>query len=148
MGSKDALSRKKTRKKKPQDTPEERDSSDSDTEDFLQQFQEKFPHLAAEIVKSDSPVQIDGVRWEDTDRTKQPIRTGDARFAGYSPDIVDFLRRCATAKEALDIIDFMEKRKEIKPAHAKALREQLHTQGLQSFGSRKTWGHYEREQNR
>lgn len=108
-------------------------------------FQERFPHLAAEMEESHPPVRIDGVRWQETDRAKTAAGAKPAKFARYSPDIVDFVRRCGTEEEALKIIAFLEQRREIDGEYAQALRHQLRTRGLRSFGPRKTWGFYERE---
>jgi hypothetical protein len=109
------------------------------------EFQERFPNLAAEMEESHPVVRVDGVRWQETGRTKASQTSRRGKFAKYEPDIVDFVRRCSTAEEALEIIAFLEQRREIDPDYAKALRHQLLTRGLRSFGPQKTWGHYERE---
>lgn len=124
-------------------TVEETVASESD--DLTDKILEHLPHLANEVQSSDPSVQIDGVRWEETDRTRQPVRSSGDQFSGYSPDVVDFLRRCTTEDEALEIINFLEKRREINSNHAEELRNQLKSQGLRSFGTKKSWGHYERE---
>lgn len=108
-------------------------------------FQERFPNLAAEVEEARPAVRIDGVRWQETDRAKTAAAPKPAKFAKYAPDIVDFVRRCGTEEEALEIIAFMEQRREIDAEYAKTLRDQLRTRGLRSFGPKKTWGHYERE---
>lgn len=138
------------RKSKPRKTTDiasniEKDVTDAESEDLTDKVLGHLPHLANEMQSSKADVRIDGVRWEDTDRTRQPVRTDEDRFSGYSPDIIDFLRRCNTEDEALEIIDFLEKRGEINPNHAKELRNQLKAQGLRSFGTKKIWGYYERE---
>jgi len=109
------------------------------------EFQERFPKLAAEMEETRPVVRIDGVRWQETDRAKTAATPKPAKFAKYVPDIVDYVRRCGTEEEALEIIAFMEQRREIDADYANALRHQLRTRGLRSFGSKKTWGHYERE---
>ncbi len=118
---------------------------DSEDEDLTKKVLEHLPNLAAEVQNSSADVRIAGVRWEDTDRTQQPITPGKPRFSGYSPDVVDFLRRCTTKEEALEIIEFLKQRGEINATHARELRKQLDTKGVRSFGSKKSWGHYERE---
>lgn len=139
---------KKKRSKKEQPIPPESNNDDAladEGEDLTEQLLERFPHLAKEMKSSTSDVLIDGVRWEETNRTQQSITTDKSRFSGHSPDVVDFLRRCTTDEEAMQIIDFLEKRGEISTIHAKELRRQLQTQGVRSFGSKKSWGYYERE---
>lgn len=120
-------------------------ATDADEDTVTKKVMKHLPHLTADIARSESDVQIEGVRWEETDRTQQPITTDRPRFSSYSPDIVDFLRRCNTDEEASDVITFLENRGEITPAHARELRKQLQERGIRSFGSKKAWGHYERE---
>ncbi len=141
-------SKKKQSKKKQPAHPElnNENAQVAEGEDLTQQLLDRLPHLAREMESSPSDVLIEGVRWEETNRTQQSIDTDKPRFSGHSPDVVDFLRRCTTEEEAKQIIDFLEKRRgEITTIHAKELRRQLQTQGIRSFGSKKSWGHYERE---
>jgi hypothetical protein len=136
----------KRKQKKPKSEPKRPILENSETPELSdEEFKKRFPHLLEELGSSKPTVQVEGVRWDETDRTQQSITTGKSRFAGYSPDVVDFLRRCATDEEALEIINYLEKRKEINANHAKALREQLRARGVRSFGSKKSWGHYERK---
>jgi hypothetical protein len=121
-------------------------AQEQDEEDVSGKVLEHLPHLAAEMGQSETEVKIEGIRWEETNRTRQVKKPGAPRFSGHSPDIVDFLRRCNTDEEAMEIISFLEKRGEIKPVHAKELRKQLQSQGVRSFGSKKDWGYYEREE--
>ena len=113
--------------------------------DQWHQFRRQFPHLSTELEVSQSRVRIDGVRWEEAECA--PVETSSSRgiFASYSPDPIDFIRRCKTKEQAFEIIAFLEERKEIDAIHAESLRHQLQTRGLQSFGPRKTPGHYDRE---
>ncbi|MFX1509801.1 MAG: DUF2095 family protein [Promethearchaeota archaeon] len=145
MGSKRKPSKKETSEIPLKLEKEVKGATDSECEDLTERILEHLPNLANEMKTSEAEVQIDGVRWEETDRTRQPVRGGEDRFSGYSPDVIDFLRRCATDDEALEIISFLEKRGEINSNHAEELRKQLQNQGLRSFGTKKSWGHYERE---
>lgn len=121
-------------------------AQEPDEDDLSEKVLEHLPNLAAEMDKSETGVKINGVRWEETNRTRQAIKPGAPRFSGYSPDVVDFLRRCSTDDEAMEIIAFLEKRGELKSVHAKELRKQLQSKGVRSFGSKKNWGHYERKE--
>lgn len=145
MGSKRKSGKKKDTDIASKTTIEDGEAMELECEDLSDRILKRLPHLTSELQSSDGDVHIDGIRWEETDRTRQPVGTGDSRFAGYSPDVIDFLRRCTTPHEALEIIDFLEKRGEINAIHAKELRKQLRNQGLRSFGSKKSWGYYERE---
>jgi hypothetical protein len=142
-------SKRKPAKRKPSEIPpamekEVENATDPECEDLTERILDHLPNLASEVQSSETEVQIDGVRWEETDRTRQPVQKSEDRFSGYSPDVIDFLRRCATDEEALEIISFLEKRGEINTIHAEELRKQLQNQGLRSFGARKSWGYYER----
>jgi len=142
--------KRKSTKKDATDIPSElqkeaEETTDPACEDLTDKIMAHLPHLVDEIKASDADVRVEGVRWEETDRTRQQVRTGQNRFSGYSPDVIDFLRRCTTQDEALEIINFLEKRGEINTNHAEELRKQLRNHGLHSFGAKKTWGHYERE---
>lgn len=148
MGSKG--SKKKQPKRQSRDSSALDDESDpsiaSEDEDISEKVLSHLPNLAAEIQSSQTDVRIDGVRWEETDRTRQTIAAGASRFAGYSPDVVDFIRRCSTEEEALEIIEFLKERGEINAVHARELCEQLRKHGVRSFGAKKSWGYYEREE--
>ena len=146
MSSKKSSARKKPRKASGKLEKALTAAQEPNCEDLSEKVLEHLPHLAAEIGRSNSDVKIEGVRWEETNRTRQGIKPGAPRFSGYSPDVVDFLRRCSTDDEAMEIIVFLEKRGELNPIHAKELRKQLQSKGVRSFGSKKTWGHYEREE--
>lgn len=94
----------------------------------LDELKKIFPHLSKELNGEDHTMPISGVR-------SDPSSTEDWR--GYSPDVIDFLRRCTTLTEGLEIIDFLEARHEITSDYARALRKQLKDQGIRSFGSKK-----------
>lgn len=64
------------------------------------------------------------------------------RFAGYNPDVIDFLRRCDNDAQAHEIIDFLEKRGELTVEEAKELREKLAKDGVRGFGEKKQTGYY------
>jgi hypothetical protein len=61
---------------------------------------------------------------------------------GFDPSAVDFIRRAKTIKEALEIIEYLEKRKELDTDQALELKTKLEKNGLESFGSHKKHGYY------
>jgi hypothetical protein len=97
-------------------------------------FKKKYPKLAEEIEqgvsKSDLEFEIE---------KPQPQR----KFAGYDPDVIDFIRRCTNETQALEIIEYMKDRNEITIEEAERLSKQLVEEGLNSFGAKKTPGYYE-----
>lgn len=104
-----------------------------------ERFGRMFPRLAAQLEKSAVKVSIDSVR-SDTDAKERKI--SQKKSKSYNPDIIDFLRRCSTRKEAKEIIDFMEKRGEISHEYAKKLCDQLREKGVRSFGTKKRENYY------
>jgi hypothetical protein len=94
----------------------------------LNELKKIFPHLAKELNGKNQSLPISGVRFD-------PSSTED--WSEYSPDVIDFLRRCTTLTEGLEIIDFLEAQQEITPDYAIQLRKQLQDQGIRSFGSKK-----------
>ena len=101
-------------------------------------FKEMFPNLAKEIESGKSIKDI----IFDSSTNKQ------RKWAGYQPNFIDFLRRCDTEEEALTIINFLKKRKEITPGEAEDLTNKLKKQGLRSFGTRKSPGFYDKSKPR
>jgi hypothetical protein len=96
-------------------------------------FKKMFPNLAKELDSDESKVSVNSVRTD--------ARTGEQavseRFVHYSPDVIDFIRRCDTEEQAEEIIAFMEKRCEIEKLYAEKLRKQLKSKGVRSFGPKK-----------
>ena len=93
-------------------------------------FKKLFPHLAEELEGNESKVVIEAEGRQ------------ERKWAGYTPDIVDFLRRCDTDEQGEEIIDYLERKGEISQDRALKLREQLKGEGIRSFGSRKQEGYY------
>ncbi len=102
------------------------------------EFQKTFPNLAKEIDEKQQRVVISSVRSD----VRTAEKASSKRFVNYSPDVVDFIRRCDHAQQAEEIIDYLEKRKEISSDYAKRLRKQLKEKGVRSFGPKKEDGYY------
>ena len=101
-------------------------------------FRRMFPNLAKELENGDYGPKINSVRSDPTTGEKAVSK----KFADYSPDVIDFLRRCDKAEQAEEIIDYMENRKEISCEYATKLRKQLKKKGVRSFGSKKEDDYY------
>ncbi|MCJ7608851.1 DUF2095 domain-containing protein [Candidatus Bathyarchaeota archaeon] len=99
-------------------------------------FRKKFPHLAKELAEEKMKIRIDEVR-------TQPTEDRENTLSDYVPDVVNFIRRCDTLGEALEIVDYLEKRNELSFDAAVKLRAQLKLRGVRSFGSKKEVGYYE-----
>lgn len=97
-----------------------------------------FPHLAKEMDGGESEINFMAVRSDVSFGEKVASR----EFTGYNPDIIDFLRRCETSDQALEIINYCERRGEITSAYARQLRRQLKAKGIRSFGPKKEEDYY------
>lgn len=103
-----------------------------------EKFQKMFPNLTQEIESGNCKTKITSVRSDATTGEEAVAK----KFVGYTPDVIDFLRRCDKAEQAEDIICYLEKRGEISCEYATKLRKQLKTKGLRSFGSKKEDDYY------
>jgi len=101
-------------------------------------FKKLFPNLVKELESGEHKVAINSVRTD--------IKTGEKvvskMFIHYTPDVIDFIRRCDTEEQAEEIISYMEKRAEIRKQYAKKLRKQLKEKGIRSFGPKKEENYY------
>jgi hypothetical protein len=100
-------------------------------------FERDFPALAEEMATgSTKTYRIDGVRTMSDDA--EPPDDKET----FVPNIIDYIRRCDTVNQALEIVDYMLKRNEISSTRAKEIKAQLKREGLRSFGTKKEKGHY------
>ncbi len=102
----------------------------------MDDFAKRFPNLLNELEKEG--LSIGGVRQEAKDKGKDEIR------GEFDPSVLDFLRRCSSEEEALEVISFLESNDDIDGGYASKLRAQLLERGLRSFGSKKEPSYYER----
>jgi hypothetical protein len=97
-----------------------------------------FPNLAQELESGNCGTKINSVRSDPTTSEKAVSR----RFTEYTPDVIDFLRRCNKVEQAEEIIGYLEKRREISFEYARKLRKQLREKGVRSFGLKKENAYY------
>ena len=64
-----------------------------------------FPNLAKELEQGSVTVKINSIQSDDKAKENIASKT----FKGYNSDVIDFLKRCTTLKEANEIIDYLEK---------------------------------------
>jgi hypothetical protein len=114
---------------------------------------EKYPHLKKELendktkkinlefVTAEQAEEIEAELKEKAEQTTIQRQERDI-FDGYNPTVVDFIRRCDTEEEALEIIEYMEKTEQITSKEADDLRKQLNNSGIRSFGEKKEKGYY------
>jgi len=97
-----------------------------------------FPKLAKELESDEHKVSVNSVRSD----MQAGEKAFSKKFADYIPDVIDFVRRCDTQKQAEEIIAFMEKRGELGKQYADKLRKQLKSEGIRSFGPKKEKDYY------
>ncbi|ADI32706.1 DUF2095 family protein [Staphylothermus hellenicus] len=101
----------------------------------IEEFKKKYPHLAEEVLGEEKS--------QDLNLTiKKPIPDP---WRGYIPGPIDYIRRCKTVEEALEVLDYLEKHGEINSDEANELRRILKEKGLGFFGSRKEDNYYYRK---
>ena len=83
-------------------------------------FQKMFPNLAKEITNKNCGTKINSVR-SDTISAEKAV---SKKFTNYTPDVIDFLRRCDKPEQAEEIICYLVKRQEITTEYAKKLKKQ------------------------
>lgn len=108
------------------------------------EFRDSFPALSDELESgSTQELPIRGVRTlsgEESEEKKTEEET--AQVVGWTPDVVDYIRRCDTKTQAVEIIDYLLKKGDLSQKEARDIKSQLRTQGLRSFGSKKERDHY------
>ena len=100
-------------------------------------FQKMFPHLYDEMEKGISEANFN-LDEGDLGTTKSE----DRKWAGHNPNVIGFIRRCETEKQAEEIIDYLENKGEVTSVRANELRDQLLKKGIRSFGKIKEKGYY------
>ncbi len=100
------------------------------------EFRKKFPNLAKEL-EGGERIRIEGVR-SDAKEGEKAAKT----FESHDPAAIDFLRRCDTEEQGIEIIDYLKARGEIDKEYANRLKVQLLQKGVGSFGVKKEAGHY------
>ena len=101
-------------------------------------FKKLFPHLAKEIENGSQNIELS----DESLNTNKEKKNDSRKWAGYNPDHIDFIRRCNTIEQAIDVIDYLVNRSEISSEKAKELKHRLTKDGLRSFGPKKTDNYY------
>ncbi|MEM1548996.1 MAG: DUF2095 family protein [Candidatus Methanomethylicia archaeon] len=103
-----------------------------------------FPNLAKEIEENTCKISLTyrNTPLRDSEDHRKP------KFRGYEPNVIDFIRRCDSVSQALEIVDFLEKRNELSHEEAENIRILLKEKGVRFFGSKKDPGWYFKEDNR
>ena len=101
-------------------------------------FKKMFPNLVKELESGENKVAVNSVRTDD----QMAEKACSQRFVNYTPDVIDFIRRCDTEEQAEEIIAYLERRGEVEKQYAEKLRKQIKEKGVRSFGSKKENDYY------
>jgi hypothetical protein len=114
-------------------------------------FKKLFPNLYREIEELDEcKVPINAVRAnpeaaekaaEEEEEILEPTVLPD-KFRHFNPSAIDFIRRCDTEKQAIEIINYLQNRGEISAEYAQELKDKLKCQGVRCFGPKKEENYY------
>jgi len=99
------------------------------------EFRTAYPSLNKELESGTAKVRISGV-------CTMSEKTDTPSTERFLPHVVDYIRRCDTMDQAVEIINYMLKRGEINTKEAREFKSQLKAQGLRSFGTKKETDHY------
>jgi len=104
-----------------------------------------FPNLTSEIVQSKKHLLIDAVRTKE-EYKEDPFETYKEDLS--NPGVFDFIRRCESLKDALDIIEYLFKRKEIPEELYHLIKELLKEEDglnklISKIGGYKEPGYYQ-----
>ncbi|MHA1934246.1 MAG: DUF2095 family protein [Candidatus Thorarchaeota archaeon] len=101
------------------------------------EFGDAFPALKEELESGRTQEhRIDGVRTMSEEPKEEPTERT------FVPDVVDYIRRCDTVTQAVEIIDYMVNRGELSKKEAREIKTQLKSDGIRSFGAKKEKDHY------
>ena len=100
------------------------------------EFRDAYPELSKELNEGGTQIhRIAGVRTMSEEKESPEVET-------YTPTVIDYIRRCDSIKQAEEIVEYLVKQDEINLQQARAIKRQLKTDGIRSFGTKKEKDHY------
>jgi hypothetical protein len=102
------------------------------------EFKRKFPHLYEELEDSTSG--------ESENSESSEVQDSEPDVSDiYTVDAISYIGRARTNEEAIEVVNYLRKKGELSENDSGSIIKQIKERGIRSFGSLKTWGHYERE---
>lgn len=87
-------------------------------------LEEHFPNLTSEINEEKKTMKISSIEVEEKEEeTKKVVNKYEENLS--NPGVIDFLRRCSTSKEAMDILDYLNAKKELSKELFNYLKERI-----------------------
>jgi len=116
------------------------------------ELEKQYPNLISEISNKKKSIKIDSVDFniKSKSKAKNITKTKDYKEDLKNPGVIDFIRRCTNKDEALEILDYLFKRKEINLEFYKKLKNQISKKNglkklIKECGGPKKPGYYERK---
>lgn len=117
-----------------------------------EELEHQFPQLMQELSEKKKSLKIEGVDY-DIEQEKIELKTNHTTKYYedlLNPGAIDFIRRCTKTEDALSILDYLLKRKELDLQDYKVLISQIKEEGgleklIADCGGLKTAGYYERK---
>ncbi len=97
----------------------------------IDEFKKRFPFLAREMLEAGG---------EDLELVIERLPPDPWR--GYVPTVEDYLRRCNTIDEAMEVLDYLEKHGKITSEEAEYYRGLIREKGLEAVGPHKEGDYY------
>ena len=117
-----------------------------------EELEEYVPHLINELSEKTHTLKIDSVNLEveDIKEEEDQIMKDLIPKELVNPGVIDFIRRCKTKDEAIEILDFCSKRGEIGRDEYEKYKSIIMQKGgldkiIEENGGRKDPGYYERK---
>ncbi|MFX1408756.1 MAG: DUF2095 family protein [Promethearchaeota archaeon] len=138
------MSDKEIKRNKPHKKAKIKDNNGLEISYDKNELAEYFPHLISEVSISKKALKIDSVKFN--------IQNSNDYYPEelYNPKAIDFIRRCTNDEEAIEILNYLLRRKELSNDEYKLLKSQiLQKEGLtnliEEHGGFKKPGYYERK---
>ncbi len=117
-----------------------------------EEFLEHFPYLIKEISEKTKSIEINSINCqiEQIHKEKFQISKNDYPNELYNPGAIDFIRRCSSKKDAINILDYLMKRNEINKEDYKSYKNIISQKGgleriINESGGLKKPGYYMRK---
>jgi len=143
------MEKKNTDEKKDFETPKIEDKDGLNIAYDPEELKKFYPHLIYEISDKKQSVNIESVEMkvEKVEEAKQEIQKNSIPNELVNPGAIDFIRRCKKKEEAIEIIDYLLKRKEITPEEGEMFKKQISEEGglkklIDESGGLKKPGYY------
>ena len=146
------MSDKEIKKKKPFKKARIKDNNGLKISYDKIELDEYLPHLMSEVSESKKSLKIDSVNFKIEQEFEELIQNSNNYYPEelYNPKAIDFIRRCTNDEEAIEILDYLLRRKKISKEEYKLFKSQiLKKEGLKKLieehGGFKESGYYEKK---